>query len=140
MQARIGGNPGGSNECHTRIWNRHHCVDWLKAHEAHFSRAKLMETTDLTGIPTKAIMGPINYRPLKLLVESWTYSRTSQAPNWHRQDQVGNPGTVKGGRQATQSGRNGIARCRLRRLKIGGRSQVREALWEYPAGQNPGSL
>ena len=47
--------------------NRHHCVDWLKAHEAHFSRTKLMETTDLTGIPTKAIMGPINYRPLKLL-------------------------------------------------------------------------
>ena len=47
--------------------NRHYCVDWLKTHEAHFSRAKLMETTDLTGIPTKAIMGPINYRPLKLL-------------------------------------------------------------------------
>ena len=47
--------------------NRYHCVDWLKAHEVHFSRAKLMETTDLTGIPTKAIMGPINYRPLKLL-------------------------------------------------------------------------
>ena len=47
--------------------NRHHCIDWLKAHEAHFSRAKLMETTDLTGIPTKTIMGPINYRPLKLL-------------------------------------------------------------------------
>ena len=45
--------------------NRHHCVDWLKAHEAHFSRTKLMETADLTGIPT--IMGPINYRPLKLL-------------------------------------------------------------------------
>ena len=47
--------------------NRHHCVDWLKAHEAHFSRTKLMETADLTGIPTKAIMGPNNYRPLKLL-------------------------------------------------------------------------
>ena len=44
-----------------------HCVDWLKAHETHFSRSKLMETADLTGIPTKAIMGPINYRPLKLL-------------------------------------------------------------------------
>ena len=43
------------------------CVDWLKAHETHFSRAKLMETADLTGIPMKAIMGPINYRPLKLL-------------------------------------------------------------------------
>ena len=47
--------------------SRHHCVDWLKAHETHFSRAKLMETADLTGIPTKAIMGPVNYRPLKLL-------------------------------------------------------------------------
>ena len=47
--------------------NRHHCVDWLKAHEAHSSRTKLMETAALTGIPTKAIMGPINYRPLKLL-------------------------------------------------------------------------
>ena len=44
-----------------------HCVDWLKAHETHFSRAKLMETADLTGIPTRAIMGTINYRPLKLL-------------------------------------------------------------------------
>ena len=27
----------------------------------------MMEAADLTGIPTKAIMGPINYRPLKLL-------------------------------------------------------------------------
>ena len=45
---------------------RHQCVDWLKAHETHFSRAKIMET-DLTGIPTKSVMGPINYRPLKLL-------------------------------------------------------------------------
>ena len=47
--------------------SRHQCVDWLKAHETHFSRAKMMETADLTGIPTKSIMGPINYRPLKLL-------------------------------------------------------------------------
>ena len=46
---------------------RHQCVDWLKAHETHFSRAKIMETSDLTGIPTKSVMGPINYRPLKLL-------------------------------------------------------------------------
>ena len=46
---------------------RHQCVDWLKAHETHFSRAKKMETADLTGIPTKSVMGPINYRPLKLL-------------------------------------------------------------------------
>ena len=47
--------------------SRHQCVDWLKAHETHFSRAKIMETADLTGIPTKSVMGPINYRPLKLL-------------------------------------------------------------------------
>ena len=46
---------------------RHQCVDWLKAHETHFSRAKLMETADLTGIPTKSVMGPISYRPLKSL-------------------------------------------------------------------------
>ena len=44
---------------------RHQCVDWLKAHEAHFSRAKIR--ADLTGIPTKSVMGPINYRPLKSL-------------------------------------------------------------------------
>ena len=48
-------------------WSRHHCVDWLKAHEAHFSRARMMETADLSEIPLKSIMGPINYRPLKLL-------------------------------------------------------------------------
>ena len=47
--------------------SRHQCVDWLKAHEAHFSRARMMKTADLTGIPTKSVMGPINYRPLKLL-------------------------------------------------------------------------
>ena len=33
-----------------------YCVDWLKAHEAHFSRAETLETTDLTGIPQKSIM------------------------------------------------------------------------------------
>ena len=27
----------------------------------------MMETADLTGIPLKSIVGPINYRPLKLL-------------------------------------------------------------------------
>ena len=47
--------------------SRHHCVDWLKAHEAPFSRAKTMESADLTGIPLKSVMGPINYRPLKQL-------------------------------------------------------------------------
>ena len=29
----------------------HYCVDWLKAHEANFSRAKTLEMADLTGIP-----------------------------------------------------------------------------------------
>ena len=47
--------------------SRHQCVDWLKAHEAHFSRARMMKTADLTGILMRSIMGPINYRPLKLL-------------------------------------------------------------------------
>ena len=47
--------------------SRHHCVDWLKDHEARFSRARMMETADLTGILLKSKMGPINYRPLKLL-------------------------------------------------------------------------
>ena len=47
--------------------SRHHCVDWLNAHETHFSRARIMQTADLTGIPVKSVMGPINYRPLKLL-------------------------------------------------------------------------
>ena len=47
--------------------SRHHCVDWLKAHEAHFLRAKTLETTELTGTPQKSIMGPVNYRPLKEL-------------------------------------------------------------------------
>ena len=31
--------------------SNHYCVDWLKAHEAHFFRAKTLEMADLTGIP-----------------------------------------------------------------------------------------
>ena len=50
-----------------RDLSRHQCVDWLKAHETHFSRARMMETADLTGIPMRSVMGPINYRPFKLL-------------------------------------------------------------------------
>ena len=46
--------------------SRHQCVDWLKAHEAHFTRARMMKTADLTGIPMRSVMGSINYRPLKL--------------------------------------------------------------------------
>ena len=47
--------------------SRHQCVDWLKAHETHCSRARMTKTADLTGIPMRSVMGPINYRPLKLL-------------------------------------------------------------------------
>ena len=47
--------------------SRHQCVDWLKAHETHFSRKRMMETADRTGIPMRSVMGPINYRLLKLL-------------------------------------------------------------------------
>ena len=42
----------------------HHCVDWLKAREAHFSRTKTLGTAHLTWISKKSIMGPVNYRPL----------------------------------------------------------------------------
>ena len=35
--------------------NSHHCVDWLKANEAHFSREKTLDTADLTGIPKRSI-------------------------------------------------------------------------------------
>ena len=47
--------------------SNHYCVDWLKAHEAHFSRDKTLERADLNGIPKKSIFGPVNYRPLKEL-------------------------------------------------------------------------
>ena len=46
--------------------SRHQCVDWLKGHEMHFSRARMMKTADLTGIPIRSVMGPINYGTLKL--------------------------------------------------------------------------
>ena len=45
----------------------HQCVDWLKAHEMHFLRARMMETADLTVFPMRSVMGPINYSTLKLL-------------------------------------------------------------------------
>ena len=47
--------------------SRHRCVGWLKAHEAHFSRARTLETADLTGNPPNSIMGPVNYNPFKQL-------------------------------------------------------------------------
>ena len=57
---------GLKNVSHEKL-SRHHCVDWLKAHEAHFSRTKTLETADLTEIPQKSIIGPVNYRPLMQL-------------------------------------------------------------------------
>ena len=47
--------------------SRHQCVDWLKAHETHLSRARMMKTADLTGTPMRSVLGPINYRLFKLL-------------------------------------------------------------------------
>ena len=66
MQARVADVLGLEQLSHEDL-GRHQCVDWLNAHETHFSRARMMETADLTGIPTRSIMGPTNYRPLKLL-------------------------------------------------------------------------
>ena len=79
MQARIAETLGIERVSHEDL-NRHHCVDWLKAHEAHFSRAKLMETTDLTEFPQKRSWDPL-ITDLSSCWESGTYSRTSQAPN-----------------------------------------------------------
>ena len=93
--------------------SRHQCVDWLKAHETHFSRARMMETADLTGISTRSIMGPINYRPLKLLGSPGLIKEPPQAPNEHCQNQVGNSRAIEGGGQTTGPKRNGTARCRL---------------------------
>ena len=66
MQTGVGRILGLKHVSHEDLI-RHQCVDWLKAHEAHFSRARMMKTADLTGIPIRSVMGPINYRPLKLL-------------------------------------------------------------------------
>ena len=48
----------------------HYSVGWLKAHEAHFSRDKTLETANLTGTPKKSIFGPVIYRLLKELGSS----------------------------------------------------------------------
>ena len=45
----------------------HYSVDWLKAHDAHFSRERTLETADLTGVARRAVFGPTIYRPLKEL-------------------------------------------------------------------------
>ena len=66
MQTRVGGSPGAQARV-TRGFESTPVRNWLKAHETHFSRARMMETADLTGIPMRSVMGPINYRPLKLL-------------------------------------------------------------------------
>ena len=60
----------GINVVSNEDLSRHHCVDWLKAQEAHFSRTRTLETADLTGIPQNSIMGPVNYRPLRQLLGS----------------------------------------------------------------------
>ena len=100
---------------------RHQCVDWLKAHETHFSRARIMETADLTGIPTRSVMRPINYRPLKLLgspgliVESPKH-RTSIA-----RIRLTTPAQLRVVDKLLDRKRNGTAGCRLRGYEIGGR-------------------
>ena len=65
-QELAGGVLGLKNVSHEDL-SRHHCMDWLKAHEAHFSRARTLETAYLMGIPQKLIMGTVNYRPIKQL-------------------------------------------------------------------------
>ena len=80
-------------------FSRHHCVDWLKAHEAHFSRAKTLETADLTGIPLDN--GPSQLQAPQAARESGSNRRTSQASNGYSQDQSGNSCTAKNGRKTS---------------------------------------
>ena len=92
---------------------RHQCVDWLKAHETHFSSAKIMETADLTGIPTKSVMGPINYRLLKLLgipglIVEPPKHRTSIA-----RIRLATPAQLRVVEQTVEPKGNGTAGCRL---------------------------
>ena len=92
---------------------RHQCVDWLKAHETLFSRARMMETVDLTWIPTRSVMGPINYRPLKLLGSPGLIAEPLNTKT-ALPESVGTPSrAVEGSRQATGSKRDGAARCCL---------------------------
>ena len=63
--------------------SRHHCVDWLKSHDAHFSRAKTLETADLTGIPQKIDNGPSKLQASQAAGESRSNRGTSQASNEH---------------------------------------------------------
>ena len=50
---------GFKNLSHEDMSN-HFCLDWLKAHEAHFSRDKTLEAADLTGNPRRSIFGLVN--------------------------------------------------------------------------------
>ena len=46
----------------------HYYLEWMKAHEAHFSREKTLGKADLTVTLKRSIFGPVTYRPLKDLV------------------------------------------------------------------------
>ena len=81
---------GFKNVSHEDL-SRHHCVDWLKAHEAQFSRTKTLETADLTGIPQKSITGPVNSR---------AHSGSSQASNEYSQNQDSDSRTAESGGEA----------------------------------------
>ena len=45
--------------------SNHFFVDWMKADKAHFSGDKTLEKADITEIPKKSSIVPVNYRPLK---------------------------------------------------------------------------
>ena len=86
MQTRVGGGPGlGLKHVSHEDLSRHHCVVRLKAHEAHFSRVKMMETAVLTG--AAQVFGKLR-----------THSGASQAPNEYCENQIGNSCAIEGGR------------------------------------------
>ena len=114
--------------------SNHYCVDWLKAHEAQFSRGKTLETADLPGISKKSITEPVNYRPLKelgspgLIVE----------PPKHRTSVVRIRVTIPAQLRAVE--KLGTPRHCLHGSETVRRSKKREIPWDLTAGQDSGSL
>ena len=119
--------------------SNHYCVDWLKAHEAHFFRDKTLETADLNGIPKKSIFGPVNYRPLK---ELGSPSLIMEPPK-HRTSVASIGVAIHAQLRAVEnflSRKHGTPRYCLHGPETVRRSKIREIPWNLTAGQVSGSL
>ena len=119
--------------------SNHYCVDWLKAHEAHFSRDKTLETADLTAIPELSIMGPVNYRPLKELGKPGDIVEPPKHLTSTARIRVAIPAQLRA-LEKLLAVEYGASRCCPHGLEAGRRPKVWEISWELTASQNCGSL